>query len=838
MTRAPRDPHGYPPAWYVDPNGRGCLRWWDGERWGEATRPIQDTPAPPRTWQSQQYPPGQWQPWPDRLAVGHPSESATRIEGPSRYARDTDGHADRGGRRDVTPPVASRPAAARRSAPSRPSKANSAAYKLRRSALDRLWLSGLFAFSLVLFDVGFALDNGVLRLIALTAALFFGVGAAPLQLSERASLELRLCVMSVVGLSVPLIVAGVMVLAHLWHPVAVTALMLAAAFWVHTLACRRVLSGPYGRDILRLPRPRGRDFLDASLACGLIGTLLWIAGMAATGHVTPVGAFGFLPKAPVFWYMGLVLLVAGIILARGKSELQAAFSVVSLLAALTVTPAVVYGTPESPSAAKHIDLVQNVLQSHSLGSNLGIYQAYSALFSAVGWLCDVTGMHNAAGIATYWPFFAGLLTVLGLRFFFGQLTVSPYRIWIAIALVILANSVGQTYFSPQATGFALAMGVFGLALNRREIVGLSERGRLGLLLLAGCAMGMTHELSPYITAGVLVILVIFRIIGPWYVPAVLLVPAVIWVLLYRGDVSQFVSLSDIGNLANFEPPPAGNALPTTPGLERLPVVGISVYAMVLGIVILIVIAAVGLVRKFRNGAAWAFICCPSVGLIVIVANPYGQEGIFRAALFGLPWLMAVGTQAIPRIRSWLLSSVYSVVVLTLVATYLVSTFGLDNADVIRQSDYQAMLTYQATASPNSYMFDLSDGDVVLPGSLNFPPDPTHAVTWDMVITKAQAAITKPTPADAAAVALQYYNFAKNNDGETGDLYAVWSWMSVEYSADYGFETQAQAEAWRSAMLASPDWKVVYGNDGTYLFRVMPNASTPAKSTKQPSVKAK
>ena len=103
---------------------------------------------------------------------------------------------------------------------------------------------------------------------------------------------------------------------------------------------------------------------------------------------------------------------------------------------------------------------------------------------------------------------------------------------------------------------------------------------------------------------------------------------------------------------------------------------------------------------------------------------------------------------------------------------------------------------------------------------------------------AQAALTKPTPADAAAVAQEYYNFAKNNDGETGELYAVWTWMSVEYSVDYGFETQAQAEAWRSAMLASPDWKVVYSKAGTYLFRVMPNASTPAKSTKKPSSKAK
>jgi hypothetical protein len=699
---------------------------------------------------------------------------------------------------------------------------------MRRSGLSRLALSALFCFSLVLFAAGFALDNDVLRLVALTGTLFFGVGTAPLQLSERASLNLRLCVAGLVGLSVPLVVASVMVLMPMWHPSLAAVLFGAVAVWVHVVACRRVLSGPLGTGILRSVRLRARDFRDASVACSLGGTLLWLAGMAATGHVVP-GVLGFLPKAPVYWYLGLVLLVAGIMLARGGGELRAAFGTVSLLAALTLTPSVVYGMPRSESAAKHIDLVQNILQAHSLSSDVGIYRAYSGLFSAVAWLCNVSGMHNVTGIATYFPFFIDLIVVAELRFLFGRLTASRYRIWVAIALVILVNSIGADYFSPQAVGFALGIGIFGLALDW-ESAGLSARGRIGILVLVGCAMAVTHELSPYVVGGVLVVLVIFRVIRPWYIPATILIPAVLWAYLHKGYVSGFLSLGGLGNLSNFAPPKTVSA----PGLQRLPIVAESSYALTLALLVLIAIACVGLLRNIRNRPAWAFMVSTGVGLILIAANPYGNEGIFRAALFGIPWLAAVGTQALPVTRSRWASTIYGFIVVGLAGTYLVSMFGLDNTNVIRPADYQALLTYQDTASPDSYLLRLSYGIENLPVSLGFPQGYNHSIGWVALITQAQADITKPSSQDADTLARQYYQYAKKNDGKTSELYALWSPALAEYNVDYGLEPLAQAEGWRSALIASPDWKVVYSGDGTYLFRVALNVSVSPKSMKKTS----
>jgi hypothetical protein len=100
----------------------------------------------------------------------------------------------------------------------------------------------------------------------------------------------------------------------------------------------------------------------------------------------------------------------------------------------------------------------------------------------------------------------------------------------------------------------------------------------------------------------------------------------------------------------------------------------------------------------------------------------------------------------------------------------------------------------------------------------------HFVSWGDLVTDAEAATMKPTVKDADTMAQQYYKYAAKNDGETSELYASWTTASAVYSDDYGLETYAQAVAWRNAIIASPDWRVVYSNDGSYIFRVTPGVS--------------
>lgn len=703
-------------------------------------------------------------------------------------------------------------------------KTLSAAEEARKTGLNRLALSAIFGFSLVLLAEGFVVGNGALRLVGLTGALIFGVGTAPLQLSERASLSLRVGVGVLIALSVPPVVGSVMALVPLWYPVPAAVLLGAAAIWVHAVACRRILSGPLGVGILRSVRFRRENFLNASVACTLIGTIVWVVGMVATGHVVP-GLFGFLPKAPVYWYLGLGLVVAGIVLADDVRDFPAAFGCVSLLAALTVTPSVVYGWPREPSGNKHADLVMDILQAHYLNRGAGIYQAYSGFFSGVAWLCDIARMPTIIGIVTFWPFIIGLFEIVILRCFVGQVTSSIHRAWLAVTMVILADSVGQDYFAPQSVAFVLGTGVFWIMLDRGGYPGLSKRGQIYLVALVSCALAVTHELTPYIVGGVLLILVIFKVIRPRYIPIVVLVPAILWALLNRNDLSGFLSLQDLGNLGNFSPPKAGTTVQPMP---RLPEVAEGSEALVLGFLIVIVFAFVGLVRNIRNRIAWAFMVSTGAAVLLVAAEPYGNEGIFRAALFSLPWLVAVGTQMLPRRRSWWTSAIYGITVVCLLGAYLISEFALDDFNVVRAGDYTAMQIYQDQASPDSYMFTLNDAEGALPASVTKPRDAAHWMAWETLLTIPQQENTHPTVQDADAIAQEFYQAAQAHDGKTSELYAIWSPAAAEYAVDYGLEPLAKAVAWRNAILASPDWNLVYSSNGTYLFRVASGVRAPKK----------
>jgi len=688
-----------------------------------------------------------------------------------------------------------------------------------------LTLSALFGASLLLYAAGSAGHADPVRAAGLAGALFFGVGTAPLQLSARARLDLRLGVAGVVGMSVLLAVASAMVLTPWWHPVLVAVDIGAAAAAVHAWACARVLARQSWNELFGRPwgSPGGRlrRGLGASIACIVAGNALWVTAAVRLGHPIP-GVLGFLPQISVLWYAGLACLLAGIVLARGRSEWHAASGVLSLLAALTLTPALVYAMPRDQTAAKHIQLVQTVLQAHFLDRGAGIYQAYSGFFSGIAWLCDLAGIHDPTGIATYWPFLVGVLAVVELRLFFGRLTSSPYRIWAAIALVVLVNAIGEDYFSPQSIGFALGLGVFGLAVGQRW-AGLDERGRFILLVLAGCALAVTHELSPFIVGGVLVVLVIFRTIRPWYVPATILAPALGWAVLNRDDLSGFVSLSGMLNLYNFKAP----VTLVTPGMERLPIVAESSHALALGLLVLIALAGIGFVRTVRDRSAWAFMACPGVGLGMIMVNAYGNEGIFRAALFAIPWLAAMALRAAgPGPRRWV-NGIYAAAAVLLTGTYLVAAFGLDNGSVIRPADFQAMRVYEAKSASDSFLLTLSDGN--LPVSINLSPLNPRSVVWTLIIAPAQVLARKPDEADVSALSRGYLRYAKRIGGATNELYAVWSPASVASGVDYGQESLSQALAWRSALIASPDWHVIYASQGTYLFRFVVTTAKPAAS---------
>ena len=225
MPDDPPVPLRQPPGWYVDPFGQTMLRWWDGKRWTGPTK---------------QGPPGG-----SSRAEFRTGDTVRR-----RLAAPTQADA-----RDDARTGARAPAAV---CPPPPRTRMMSCAKTASSGWRSAPCSASRCCSLV---AGYALGLDALRLVALTCVLLFGIGTAPLQLSERVPLDVEVRHRRLVGLSVPLVwgtVDGA-------HPV--------------------VVPGGLGGDFRRRRprRARGRLPPDAG------GAAAWEAGPCGQAHGVPAG---------------------------------------------------------------------------------------------------------------------------------------------------------------------------------------------------------------------------------------------------------------------------------------------------------------------------------------------------------------------------------------------------------------------------------------------------------------------------------------------------------------------------------------------------------------------
>jgi hypothetical protein len=444
-----------------------------------------------------------------------------------------------------------------------------------------------------------------------------------------------------------------------------------------------------------------------------------------------------------------------------------------------------------------------------LNTENSVYNAYPGYFDAMAWLCSVLGIQDPLALATFWPPLLALFRVVVLRCLAGRFLKSRAQCWVAVALTVLADTIGADYFSPQSVGYVFGLATVAIALSRHRHV-----PRLTMVLVGGVVLAVSHQLSPFVVAGVLAVLVVFRLLRPWWTPLLVLLPAVVWALLNFSAIAHFVNFESFGSLSNFRAPTVSGVAT----LPRLPVVPQTVWTALGAIGVVGCLALVTLLRNRRRARAWALACCPAVGLILIAVQPYGQEGIFRAALFGIPWLAILAAPLLASPRPLPRAALAAVAVL-LTPLFLVASFGLDAFTVIRPSDYAAARQFRALGGanpPEQYvLLTLSSGDV--PTS----PDAAggHHPVWGLDVIKQEPGAGPKK--DARSEMLAITRAFSRAPGATGDarLYALWSPAGALYEEAYGLRSVANSDDLRDAFTSSGFWKVERREDGTLLLRL-------------------
>lgn len=681
-----------------------------------------------------------------------------------------------------------------------------------------------------------ATGAGTLGSVLLAVFMTVGFGVAVVSLVPRLTRLGFVVYAAASGLAVTTAVGYAMALTGLWYPrvAFAVAAVAAAALLVRAVVveARRVSAG---RTRTAHHRPAGatRDLAVVGALAGL-GTVL--AAVDAATHATLPQPSGLLGTVGPLWYVGYALIAVSFVVALLRRVLVAA----PVLAAGTVvilSQALLYEAPTVMAAARHIGIEQYVLGFGRLDLAGDIYQGWAGLFVGGAWIAASTGLSSLSGllgIATWWPVVITPITVAAVRLLAGRF-LDPQRAWIAAAVFALGDAVNSTYFSPQAYGFLLAITVLALLVAPPATDGLDERAlrrvrltRWGVALGLSVAVTVTHQISPFMLAFALIALVAFRLVKPWWLPLLAIVPAIGWAGFNWRLIARYINIGDLGAvLANIAPPEHPVSAAPVAAVTRLAFYVPAAALVVFGIVALVTV----LQRRDRLHWGLAFAFVSPVGLAF--GTNYGQEGVFRIVLFAAPWLGVLVAAALPagfgsrvaeraaglgrravRTGAAALAPVIALGFAAMMAVNVYGQTGLDWARILRPGDAQVTSIYEQRAVFGSMLFSL--------GTKNATP---ARITdrYDQVDYSSRVRVDGfPTTTGSAydpVADLNQVTYTLQSTPIRGDVYLYVSDSIGGYDDRYGLQTWNDYQRLRAAVADSPYWVEVGRSDTARLYEL-------------------
>ena len=295
----------------------------------------------------------------------------------------------------------------------------------------------------------------------------------------------------------------------------------------------------------------------ASVVLVVVGLTMWSAGL---GPVNPDQLDGWgLLLVLSGWTLAAypVVIIAGLVELLSDHPRRAVLVLVSgaLLVMVYGLQPMVLESARLPTAWLHAGFAEQILLTGEVIPQFDARFSWPGFFAVVAFWAGAAGLDNVTSMLEWAPVVNTGLAALGIhaiaRAIFGHQSVSAERrVWLATWLFLCSNFVEQDYFSPQ--GMSLILLYAALALTVRYLVspGILEGGRvvpwrarpaltpdrrripaeLGVAAIA-LVLAPTHQLTPYVLAIALGILLLWgRLSSPW-LPFIALIPALAWFTL-------------------------------------------------------------------------------------------------------------------------------------------------------------------------------------------------------------------------------------------------------------------------------------------------------------------
>ena len=686
------------------------------------------------------------------------------------------------------------------------------------SAPLRLGLAAAVLFVLALMAIAVAFELTPLQNWTVGLFLLLGLGIAPcLLLAPMSALWFSLLALAT-GLTTTISIGFLMAVTSVWQP--------ATAMWCVAVVTVAALALAIRRDLGRLrqtppaaaPHTAQRQITRRITTVGL--AIVVFAALAQQSAPQPGGLFSSLNFT---WYLGLIVLVTGAVWAQ-RTRTSPALPVLALSGVVVLSQAIAYGSPAVMSAARHVGIVDYIRVNHQVNTGLDIYQAWSGVFAGIAWLCDTANISDALTVATWWPVILSPAIALATAALASRWITGPNRIWWVAAISVLTSSLNIVYFSPQSLGYFLALVIFALAVSeRRPGAPTATRGVVAFIAYLSIVMAVSHQISPYLTVAALGVLWLFGYLRPWWLLLVVLLPALAWAGLNTGVLGRFLSIGALGNLFhNLQPPTHSFTTLQTPVVTSL------AFGIPATVLFLLGVLAVAAVLRLRTRPAWALTVAALSPATLFAATDYGQEGIFRVALFAGPWLailLAGNPWPWPRLTVPAVATALAV----LLGVNIYGQTALDWNRVVTPDAARALKLFESTAPAISTGY--IDGKVralnressvlLLTGTPNAGPQSISARYLEVAYVSREALGGYPRGGASYDAAADVEQLTLKLQGGWGSahLYALVSTSIGAYDDRYGFQSYSDYKKLAKAMSRSPRWEPVLTGPTAVLYQL-------------------
>lgn len=599
--------------------------------------------------------------------------------------------------------------------------------------------------------------------------------------------------------------------------------------------------GPLGSRRRELPGALRHIAADrrAAGAHGIVITLALACWALSLGGVNlgRVSGYGLLAALPPSYYAALTAIAVGFVVcatARDAPPAVLAAYVVALVVMLHATAPAVFPEPRYAWTYKHLGVIDAIAAHGTVDRSVDIYQNWPGFFALVAWFQRAVGLPAEAFAAWAQPAFE-LLFVAVAAFSLRGVTRNSRHVWIAVWLFVVANWIGQDYLAPQAVGFALALGVTGIilrasplpesrlraralaalpdALVRRltaapEGAGRALSSRAAIALAGACSVAVvvSHQLSPIFILLSLVVLFVASGRPPlWCIAALAAVEA--W---WLWQASDFLS----AHFKLFAPSTASSARPVADLGHSLPGVSLGATASRAAIVILLLSAGLGVVRRWRRGARDAIpLALAAAPFLVLGVQSYDGEGPLRAYLFALPWLgffAAAGCGvSLPGQRAVQRAAMLGGVTLAVGAGTLFGYFGQDMVNQMAPED---------VAASRWYLDNAPNGSTLALVAPNFPERLNRRYVRDLstprtLLGEQASPLRTVDPPEARRIAV----LLRRDRG--GPHFLIVSPSQARYARYYGLGRPGFVEALVRNLRASPMFRLAFRAGDAWVFRL-------------------